>query len=143
METPNGSQQEQYKVASSSTNLHETGSIASEDKGKPLAAGTGDTGGGQPTEGVVAPGGQPKGEGSRSTHKLGSLSGTSLDQKVGGEWKDDGENKECVEQPVSIFLQTATYLLDVHALKVGWVLIRCSEVHSWHCSLLRCVWDMN
>eukprot|EP00731_Ephydatia_muelleri_P033352 Em0028g27a len=117
VETPNGSQQEQYKVASSSTNLHETGSIASEDKGKPLAAGTGDTGGGQPTEGVVAPGGQPKGEGSRSTHKLGSLSGTSLDQKVGGEWKDDGENKECVEQPVSIFLQTATYLLDVHALK--------------------------
>lgn len=131
MEIPNGSQQEQYKaITSSSTNLHDTGSVSSEDKGKPLPAGTGDPGG---TEGVVAPGGQPKGEGSRSTHKLGSTSGTSLDQKVGREGKDEGEREGCVEQhqqPASIFLQTAAYLLDVHALKVEWALMRCSKVHS-------------
>ena len=117
-------------MASSSVNLHETASISSEGKasqGKPPAAPAGEVGGGQQTGGVAAPGGQqtggvvapgeqPKAEGSRSTHKLGSLSETSLDLKGGTEGREEVGD---AEQAVSIFLQTAAYLLDVHALKVS------------------------
>ena len=123
------SSEQTRQTLGSSVNLHETASIASEDRaalGKSPAVAAGEGGGVQQSEGSATPGGQgvqgtpggpqPKAEGTLSTQKLVSVSGTSLDQKGGG--KEGREEEEHGHQTVSIFLQTAAYLLDVHALKV-------------------------